>query len=114
MDQNPNPTGPLTNLVSYSTQYIRDSLADFYPADLQLPSLLLTLVLASLLYWYRSGRGARGADGRERSAGFFTFLFPKDIYTHVSARGDVALWIFEALLRPLWNVVVVAVVGPDA
>jgi sterol desaturase/sphingolipid hydroxylase (fatty acid hydroxylase superfamily) len=112
MDHHSNPTGPLTTLVDSGTQYVRDSLTAFYPEDLQLPSLLLTLVLASLLYWYRSGRGSRGADGQERPVGFLTFLLPKDIYTHVSVRVDIALWFFEALLRPLWIVSLIAVVGP--
>lgn len=30
------------------------------------------------------------------------FIFPRDIYTHLSERVDVYLFLFERLLHPLW------------
>ena len=35
-------------------------------------------------------------------ADLLDYLLPRDIYTHVSARVDITLYVFERLLRPLW------------
>ena len=67
-----------------SEMCIRDSI----PRDLHWQYLAMTFVIATFLWWFRSGRGSRGADGYERKADFLTYLLPKDIYTHVSARVD--------------------------
>lgn len=105
-------TGPLTYLAEEVGGYLWHSVSVDFPPDLLWPSLLMTLVLATALFWYRGGLGSRGADGRARKAGYLQFLFPRDIYTHVSARVDIAIWLLGRLLRPIWIVVLLATVGP--
>ena len=95
MSQSP---GPFTTLADKVTAVLSEHL----PRDLRWPMLLLMLVLAVGIWWWRDGRGARGADGVIRQAGLLAFLLPRDIYTHPSARVDVLLYVFERLLRPLW------------
>ncbi len=92
--------------------FLTDTVPANLPRDLHWDVLMLTLAIALLLFWLRRGHGARGADGRERKSGLLAFLFPRDIYTHPSARVDVALYAFERLLRPLWSITVLATLGP--
>ena len=77
--------GPFTDLVQRSAQVIWQVAADNVPKDLQWQYIALTVVLATFIWWKRGGRGAKGADGRERQSGLLEFLLPRDIYTHVSA-----------------------------
>lgn len=105
-------TGPLTEIVSDATRWAWDTAAANLPLDLHWPSLLLTLIIALIIWLLRRGHGAKGADGRERKAGLLAFLLPRDIYTHVSARVDVWLWVLVRLLWPLWAVGLMATVGP--
>lgn len=104
--------GPLTEASSWLADFLWQTIPANLPRDLQLDILLLTLVIATLICVLRHGHGSRGADGRERKAGLLQFLFPRDIYTHVSARVDVGLYVFERLLHPLWAVTLLATVGP--
>lgn len=105
----PDVTGPFTEMV----QFTWTVLANNVPTDLRWDRLLITFLLALCIYLLLKGRGARGANGRERqSAGLLQFLLPKDIYTHVSARVDVWLWVVERCLRPIWAVTLFATVGP--
>ena len=73
------------------------------PKDLHWNYLRLMLVIAVLIFLVRKGRGAKGADGREQPRGLLEYLVPRDIYTHVSARVDVWLWVFERALAPVWG-----------
>jgi sterol desaturase/sphingolipid hydroxylase (fatty acid hydroxylase superfamily) len=82
------------------------------PRDLRWNWLLLMLALAVVFFAVRKGRGAKGADGRERQCGFVEYLLPRDIYTHVSARVDVWLWIFERALKPVWALLLLGSLGP--
>lgn len=104
--------GPFTDMVQRSAQVIWQVAADNVPKDLQWQYIALTVVLATFIWWKRGGRGAKGADGRERPSGLLDFLLPRDIYTHVSARVDIWLWVLERVLRPLWIVGLLATVGP--
>ena len=90
--------GPVSGLIASASSVF----AEHLPKDLQWPWLLLMLALATGIWLLRKGRGAKGADGRERPAGLLHFLLPRDIYTHVSARVDVWLYVLERCLRPLW------------
>lgn len=112
MEEQTEHLGPLTALAQSTGEYIWHSISDDIPQDLHWNVILLTLFIATLIYLIRRGHGAKGADGRERKSGWLTFLFPRDIYTHVSARVDIWLWLFEHLLRPLWAVSLLATVGP--
>jgi hypothetical protein len=90
--------GPLNQLISDALAVI----APHVPRDLTWPILLLTAGLATTIWLFRNGAGAKGADGRVRKMPLRQFLLPTEIYTHVSARVDVGLYVFERLLRPLW------------
>jgi len=106
------PQGPLTDALSRAHDLVQNTFMVEVPPDLRWDALLLTFAIATTLFIVRSGRGSRGADGRERAAGYLTYLFPREIYTHVSARVDIWLWLFEQLFRPLWVVSIAIVVAP--
>ncbi|MEL7185707.1 MAG: sterol desaturase family protein [Pseudomonadota bacterium] len=105
-------TGPFTELVQESARIIWNVTAENMPNDLHWRTLLLTAALAIAIYYLRGGHGARDAGGRERKTSLLNYLLPKDIYTHVSARVDIALYAFERVLRPLWAVTLLATVAP--
>jgi sterol desaturase/sphingolipid hydroxylase (fatty acid hydroxylase superfamily) len=105
-------TGPLTETVGQASDFLWEILANNIPRDLTWEIVLLTLVLATLIWLVRGGHGAKGAAGRERKAGLVQFLLPRDIYTHVSARVDIWLWVTERILHPFWAVGLLATVGP--
>jgi len=104
--------GPFTDMVQRAGAVIWDTVAANTPGDLRPRTILLTLFIATLIFLIRRGHGARGADGRERKTGYLNYLLPKDIYTHISARVDIWLWVLERILRPLWAVSLFAVVAP--
>jgi len=108
-----NEAGPITDI----TAEIWSILAGNVPSDLHWRTLLITLVIGTLIYIIRNGQGARDAGGRARDSQadrwpLLNYLLPKDIYTHVSARVDIWLWILERILRPLWAVSLLTTVGP--
>lgn len=105
-------TGPLTETVESVSSYIWGIVSSNTPNDLQPRVLIITLTLAVIIFLLRKGHGSKGADGKERKVGLLQFLFPKDIYTHVSARVDIGLWVVERILHPFWSVALLATVGP--
>lgn len=108
----PETAGPFTELVRQYGPRVWDTLAANVPRDLRWNYLLLMLVIAVLIFVIRKGRGAKGADGRERTCGFVEFLLPREIYTHVSARVDVWLCVFERALKPVWALLLLGSLGP--
>ena len=102
------PVGPTTELVAQLWQVISANL----PRDLTWPVLLMTTLLATGIWLARRGHGAKNADGCEQKSTLLQFLLPKDIYTHVSARVDIALYVFERILRPLWVAPVLILLAP--
>lgn len=110
----PSIVGPLTETIQHASDLVWDTLAANTPRDLHWEIILLTLAIAAFIWLIRGGHGARGADGREKKAGLLQFLLPKDIYSHVSARVDLWLWITERILRPFWIVGLLATVGSGA
>lgn len=100
--------GPFSELSSKFFEVLADNL----PADLHWQTLLLTACIAVFIWWKRGGRGSKGADGRERPADILEFLVPRSIYSHVSARVDIGLWVIERLLRPFWFVALLAAIAP--
>jgi len=107
-----NTIGPFTDMVQRVSGVVMDTVAANIPGDLRPRAILITLVIATLIFLIRRGRGARGADGRERKTGYLNYLLPKDIYTHISARVDIGLWVIERIMRPLWAVSLFATVAP--
>ena len=107
-----NILGPLTDMTQRVASVVWHTAAANVPGDLRWRTLLVTVFIGTLIFLICRGHGAKGADGRERKTGLLNFLLPKDIYTHVSARVDVGLWVLERMLRPLWAVSLFATVGP--
>jgi sterol desaturase/sphingolipid hydroxylase (fatty acid hydroxylase superfamily) len=107
------PVGPFTELVSTYGPVVWDTLAASVPRDLRWYNLLLMVAIAVLIYWIRNGRGARGADGHEGPRqGMLDYLFPREVYTHVSARVDIWLYVFERALKPIWALLLLGSLGP--
>jgi sterol desaturase/sphingolipid hydroxylase (fatty acid hydroxylase superfamily) len=104
--------GPLGDMVQRGTSIVWDTVVANIPKDLHWQILLLTGIIAVAIWLLRGGHGSKGLDGRERKAGLLQFLLPRDIYTHVSARVDLWLWITERIMHPLWAVGLLATVGP--
>jgi sterol desaturase/sphingolipid hydroxylase (fatty acid hydroxylase superfamily) len=112
VEESAQAVGPFTELVEQYGPRVWNLLAANVPRDLRWNWLLLMLAIATLFFLLRRGRGAKGADGRERACGFAEYLLPRDIYTHVSARVDVWLWVFERALKPLWALLLLGSLGP--
>ena len=104
--------GPFTDMVQQVASVVWVTVADNTPRDLHWYIILLTLFLATLIFLIRGGHGARGADGRERKTAYLNYILPKDIYTHISARVDIWLWVIERVLRPFWAVALFAAIAP--
>ena len=110
----PENAGPITEIVSQAYGILAGNI----PGDLHWRTLLLTIFIGTLIYFIRDGLGARDAGGHASTAKntsrfpLIHYLLPKDIYTHISARVDVWLWVFERILRPLWIVSLAATVAP--
>ena len=104
--------GPFTDMLQHAARVVWETVAANTPRDLHWYMILLTLFIGTLIFLLRKGHGAKGADGRERKTGLLKFLLPGDIYTHISARVDIWLWVLERVLRPLWAVSLFATVAP--
>lgn len=103
--------GPFTDMAQQLSSVAWSTMAANIPGDLHWDRILITLFIAILLFFYYQGRGSKGADGGERKVGILQFLLPMDIYSHVSARVDIWLWVLERFLRPFWAVALFATVG---
>ena len=104
--------GPFTDIVQQSALLIWGITSSNIPNDLRWDRLLIMVSLSLLLFVVYKGHGSKNSEGRARKAKLLEFLLPKDIYTHVSARVDIWLWIIERCLRPLWVVALFSTVGP--
>lgn len=104
--------GPFTEILQGIGSAVLSNPGENIPRDLHFDVIAITLLIALFIWWRRGGRGAKGADGRERKSGLIQYLFPKDIYTHQSARVDLWLWITERCLHPFLGVGLLMVVGP--
>jgi sterol desaturase/sphingolipid hydroxylase (fatty acid hydroxylase superfamily) len=104
--------GPFTEVADRYGPVVWDTLAANVPHDLRWNWLLFMVAVALALFVARKGRGAKGADGRERPFAVAEYLFPREVYTHVSARVDVWLWVLERALKPVWALVFLGALGP--
>ena len=103
---------PFTDMSNQVVATVWETTAANIPGGLHWKMLALTAFIGIVIYALRGGHGSKGADGRERKVGLVEFLLPRDIYTHISARVDIWLWVLERILRPLWAVTLFASVGP--
>jgi sterol desaturase/sphingolipid hydroxylase (fatty acid hydroxylase superfamily) len=105
--------GPFSDIAASITEALWDS---FLPSSqtnsLHWPYLVLTLIIAVIFYYMRNGRGAKDADGLERQHGLLGYLLPRGIYTHLSARVDIGLYLIDRSLMPIWVVLFLGAVSP--
>ena len=66
--------GPLTEMLQGVGSVALDVIGQNIPRDLHWQYLAMTFVIATFLWWFKSGRGSRGADGYERKADFLRYL----------------------------------------
>jgi sterol desaturase/sphingolipid hydroxylase (fatty acid hydroxylase superfamily) len=105
--------GPFSDIAARTADALYEAvLPSSRSGTLHWPLLALTLAIALALFVIRAGRGARGADGRERVMGLGEYLVPREIYTHPSARVDIGLYLLDRALMPLWLVLGVALIAP--
>jgi sterol desaturase/sphingolipid hydroxylase (fatty acid hydroxylase superfamily) len=100
--------GPMTQIAAVVWNAIVENL----PRDLTWPWLLLMIAMATGIWLLRRGHGAKTADGHEQQAGLVEFLLPRKIYTHVSARVDIWLYVLDRVLQPVWAAMFVLAVAP--
>ena len=80
--------------------------------SLHWPFLVLTVVIAVALYVLRKGRGAKNAAGREGPASLREYLLPREIYSHLSARVDIGLYLIDRALMPIWAALFLTSMAP--
>ena len=104
--------GPFTEIQQSILNIDWSRVAEHIPRDFHLDVLALTILISVFIWFKRKGLGSKGANGKARKAGLLSFLLPKDIYTHPSARVDVALWVTERVMHPILAVGFLATVAP--
>jgi hypothetical protein len=72
-------TGPFSEVLQAVTAWLGDVADIALPPDLHWQVLLLTLGIALAIWKIRGGHGSKNAEGRERKAGLFAYLFSGDI-----------------------------------
>ena len=100
--------GPINEVLSA----LMATLGEHVPRDLTWPMLLLMLAIATAIWLFRDGWGAKDANGRVTHQSLIPFLLPKEIYTHTSATVDVGLYVVERCLHPLWATTFLVSVAP--
>jgi sterol desaturase/sphingolipid hydroxylase (fatty acid hydroxylase superfamily) len=75
--------------------------------------LTFTFILATGFWLFRRGRGSKDATGAERpTSSWLQYLFPKDIYTHRSARVDIGLYLIDRGMMPVWFLLSLGAIAP--
>jgi hypothetical protein len=73
----------------------------------------ITFICAAGFWFFRKGRGSKDATGKERPANsLLQYLFPRDIYTHRSARVDIGLYLLDRGMFPVWFALSLGTVAP--
>lgn len=106
--------GPFSDIANHVAEALWDAVLPGSPgASLSWELLTLTLIIAAAFWLLRRGRGAKGANGRERpTQSLLQYLFPKDIYTHPSARVDIGLYLLDRGMMPIWFALFLGSVAP--
>ncbi|MFT5572816.1 MAG: sterol desaturase/sphingolipid hydroxylase (fatty acid hydroxylase superfamily) [Cryomorphaceae bacterium] len=104
--------GPFSDLILQVKGALLNAVLPSAPSSFWWPLLLLTLAIAVYFWISRNGRGAKGANGQERPMGFWEYLFPREIYTHQSARVDIGLYLLDRGLMPIWVITFLGATAP--
>jgi sterol desaturase/sphingolipid hydroxylase (fatty acid hydroxylase superfamily) len=104
--------GPFSDIANRVAESVWNAIFPGATTTLWWPMLVLTALITTAFWVFRKGRGAKGADGRERPMGLLEYLAPKKIYTHQSARVDIWLYLLDRGMMPVWFVLFLGSVAP--
>ena len=106
--------GPFSDVANQVADGIWNALLPGSPfSSLSWELLTFTFICAGGFWFFRKGRGSKNAGGRERPAkSLLQYLFPKDIYTHRSARVDIGLYIIDRGMMPVWFLLSLGALAP--
>ena len=106
--------GPFSDITNQILEAIWNALLPGSPfSSLSWELLTFTFICAAGFWFFRKGRGSKDSTGRERPAmSLFQYLFPKDIYTHQSARVDIGLYLLDRGMFPIWFALSLGAVAP--
>ena len=106
--------GPFSDIVNQIAETVYKAVFVGSPfSSLSWELLTFTFIIGAGFWFFRRGRGAKGADGKERhTKNLLAYLFPKAIYTHQSARVDIGLYLFDKAMMPIWLVLFLGSVAP--
>ncbi|MEE8077951.1 MAG: sterol desaturase family protein [Pseudomonadales bacterium] len=105
--------GPFSDITSQIGEALWNSI---FPSSttnsLYWPLLVLTALITIAFWVFRSRRGAKDADGRERPMALLEYVLPRRIYAHKSARVDIWLYLLDRGLMPIWVIAFLGALAP--
>lgn len=106
--------GPFSDISKQVAEAIWDAFLPGSPfSSLSWELLTFTLIVATGFWFFRKGRGAKDASGRERpTKSLLQYLLPEDIYTHQSARVDIGLYLLDRGMMPIWFALSLGTIAP--
>ena len=106
--------GPFSDITNQVVEAMWNALLPGSPfSSLSWELLTFTFICAAAFWFFRKGRGSKDSNGRERPAkSLLQYLFPKDIYTHQSARVDIGLYLLDRGMFPIWFALSLGTVAP--
>lgn len=106
--------GPFSDITNQVLEAMWNALLPGSPfSSLSWELLTFTVICAAGFWFFRKGRGSKDSTGRERPAkNLLQYLFPKDIYTHQSARVDIGLYLLDRGMFPIWFALSLGAVAP--
>ena len=106
--------GPFSDITNQIVEAMWNALLPGSPfSSLSWELLTFTFICAAGFWFFRKGRGSKDSTGRERPAqSLLQYLFPKDIYTHQSARVDIGLYLLDRGMFPIWFALSLGTVAP--
>jgi sterol desaturase/sphingolipid hydroxylase (fatty acid hydroxylase superfamily) len=106
--------GPFSDIANQVADALWNALLPGSPfSSLSWELLTFTFICAAGFWFFRRGRGSKDAAGKERpTKGLIQYLFPKDIYTHQSARVDIGLYLIDRGMMPVWFLLSLGAIAP--
>jgi len=106
--------GPFSDITNQVVEALWNAMLPGSPfSSLSWELLAFTFICAAGFWFFREGRGSKDATGKERpTQSLFQYLFPRDIYTHQSARVDIGLYLLDRGMFPIWFALSLGTVAP--